>query len=86
VDEAPDQTTTTTTYTNVSTLFNIGPQFLIKNIIAIDPCFGIGYGRTKGNETSSYTHFGKVYTKNSEFKYGGLRVSFMILVGIAFGK
>jgi hypothetical protein len=77
--------TVTTNYKNISFLVNIGPQLLIKRLIALDISVGLGFGRTSGTERNVYGT-SQQFGSSSDFSYGGFVIAFSTSIGIAFGK
>lgn len=77
--------TVTTEYKNTSLLINIGPQLLVKRVIAFDISIGFGYGKTTGSEKNVYGS-SQQYGSSSNFSYGSFMISFSASLGIAFGK
>ena len=77
--------TVTTEYKSTSFLINIGPQLLIKRLVAIDLSIGLGYGKTTGSEKDVYGN-AQQYGSSSNFSYGKFVIAYSASLGIAFGK
>lgn len=77
--------TVTTEYSNTAFLVNIGPQLLIKRVVAIDLSIGVGYGKTKGTQTDVYG-LAQQYGSTSDFAFSSVALTFSASVGIAFGR
>jgi hypothetical protein len=77
--------TVTTGSTNRSILINLGTQILIKRIIALDLCAGLGYGRTFTREKDTYSNAPQSGS-SADFSFGAIATTFTASLGIAFGK
>lgn len=77
--------TVTTEYKITSILINIGPQLLIKRILAVDISVGLGYGKISGN-AKNVTGNSQQNVSSYNFSYNALAASFSVSIGIAFGK
>jgi hypothetical protein len=75
----------TTKAKKTAVLINIGPQLLIKRIVALDISVGIGYGKESGIEEKKYSNAPQDGT-TSNYSDTGFNLAFSVSMGIAFGK